>query len=128
VKAFSSLDLFYERRRRSAEIDYGACWRWGDYHYQVSWLEQTGELIAIRLGPTRLARRVAFDVDGFGGEPMRVYVIAVIPDRDVVDALLDGWLDTCGLPGSLGWLTDRVHGLPDRDLRKPLLPARAEPW
>jgi hypothetical protein len=124
VSAFSSLDLFYEldeRRRRSAELDFGVWWRVGDDVYRVTWVDETGELIAVRLGRGRVDRtiKVATHASGipglFGftvaGEPMEVYVLGRIRVRDQVEQLLAGWAEVCGEPESLGWVIDRLRTL-----------------
>jgi hypothetical protein len=119
VAAFSSIDLFYEldeRRRGSMEVDYGVWWRWANDTYRITWVAETGELIAVRLGPLRAQRMIQIAAHAFvdilaGGEPMQVYVLAVIDDRDQVERALEGWAEVCGEQGSLGWVAERVRGL-----------------
>jgi hypothetical protein len=119
MSAFSSLDLFYEldeRRRRSPELDFGVWWRWGNDHYRLTWVDATGELIAVRMGAPRFDRMIQVATHGFlafdvaaSGEPMQVYVLAVISFRAQVEQLLDGWAEVCGEPGSMGWVAERLR-------------------
>jgi hypothetical protein len=124
VSAFSSLDVYYEsdeRRRRSREIDFGVWWKLGAETFRVTWVEATGELIAVRLGPGRGGRGLIKIVTheagpalllgqgavNLGGEPMEVYELAVIPDEDEVEGLLAGWAEVCDEPNSLAWIVGR---------------------
>lgn len=54
---YASVEVFYaddERRRRSPELDFGVWWRdRGGVVYRLSWVEATGELIAVQLTPAQ---------------------------------------------------------------------------
>lgn len=143
MSAFSDLDRFYEldeRRRRSPEVDYGVWWRWHGCNYRITWVEATGELIAVRLGPTQVRRIGGVShADGllalFAGEPMDVYVLATLADRDTAERVLEGWADACGQPDSLAWVARRLESCgqlePGEELEhraRRLIPARQEPW
>jgi hypothetical protein len=130
---FPTVEAFYtadERRRRSPELDYGVWWRRRGVVYRLTWVEATGELIAVQLTPARAmplsrladqleqvhvpreyAEPVAgiFGVAVFGGEPETVTVIGTVRGRDVVERLLEGWAETCGEPESLAWVLERVN-------------------
>jgi hypothetical protein len=97
------LDDFYSndpRRGRSPEVRFGGHWLDASgYAYAIGWLEQTGELFAVRhlarpgpgLPPFAdpwvhvLPRRVDVETE--------LFVLLVEPSRPRVDALLDGWAD-----------------------------------
>ena len=134
---FESVEVFYaddERRRRSPELDFGVWWRHLGVLYRLTWVDATGELVAVQLtGPTAIPlsrleaelERVNFpredvgavaDVFGevfgvaiFGGKPESVTVLGVVRARDVVERLLDGWGEVCGEPDSLAWVLERVQ-------------------
>jgi hypothetical protein len=107
---YSSLDAYYagdEHRRRSRELDFGVWWRWHQQVYRITFVEATGELIAVQLSaPT--VRAVPFGLAMIGGDPMRVYVLAIIDGEDRAEQLLDGWAEVCGHPDSLEWVAGRV--------------------
>ena len=149
MSAYSSLDLYYEldeRRRRSPELDFGVVWRFEGGNYRLTWVVETGELIAVHLWPVRRIDRtirIATHADGleaFAGEPMEVYVLLVVSSREVVEQLLEGWADACWGDDSLLWVVDRVRAQREspatyphiavqrsgRRRRLPLLPARPE--
>jgi len=98
--AFASLLEFHAAdpaRGRSVEIDYGQPWRTGAFGptYRVAWLQDTGELFAVRLGGIRA---------GGGG----VELVAHVPDERVLGDMLAGWQDVCGTFDSMRWLRGRV--------------------
>ena len=98
--AFASLLEFHATdpaRVRSVEIDYGQPWRTGAFGptYRVAWLQDTGELFAVRLGGIRA---------GGGG----VELVAHVPDERVLGDMLAGWQDVCGTFDSMRWLRGRV--------------------
>lgn len=92
------LEVFYAadvRRRRSREVDFGVWWTLPgqDWPYwRVTWVELTGEVIAVVQLPNGLGTTVSHV--GF-------------PSEAAVDAALDGWPEHCH-EGGLGWLWDRL--------------------
>jgi hypothetical protein len=69
---YSSVEAFYqadERRRRSPELDFGVWWRAAGVVYRLTWVDATGELIAVQLTP---ARTIPFHV--LEDELERVYL------------------------------------------------------
>lgn len=114
MSAFSSIELFYEldeRRRYSPQWSYGSWWRWQGETFLLSWVADTGELVALRLGHLPQDRKIRIATHAAGitvldGEPMEVYVLAVLPERALVEAALKGWADE--YEGSLGWVNERV--------------------
>ena len=88
------------RRRTSAEVDFGATWRWGTSNdaWRVAWLRDTGELYVCR-------------ADGPDGACSDVHVLAVVEREADVDAMLAGWQERRFDPDGLAWLTGRVAPL-----------------
>lgn len=115
IEAFYDQD---ERRRQSAEIEFGTDWR--DHYgvrYEVNWVEDTGELYTMREPvPHEWA-------DPFGGihvtgshesnehevERMSVAVVADLPTQTEVERVLSGWPQAMEGPDSVHWLVDRLR-------------------
>lgn len=145
MSAFSSVEAFYradERRRRSREYDYGVWWRKGATTYRITWVVDTGELIAVRMGPHRTSAPIRIAPAEVGiamlaGDPLDVTVLAIVADEVVVERLLDGWDDACMGPDSIDWIAGRLERRDEleqeleqeRDRRARLhLPGRLVPW
>lgn len=97
---YGSLGNFYTadpRRIHSRERDMGLWWReaGNDRLHRAAWIEDTGELYLVRLGPA---------AEGGG----RAEVLARVMDVDILQDGLAGWREHCGEPGSLSWLRERV--------------------
>ena len=103
-------------RGRSPHVQIGGAWLDDTgYSYCVVWVEQTGELYAIREvlrdgGPLPLAlvspwlhvlQRPADD-------EAEIIVLLTEPSRRRIDALLDGWADLQGQPGGFEELMGRL--------------------
>jgi hypothetical protein len=128
VSAFSSVDVFHrldDRREKSQEWDYGVWWRWQDDVFRLTWVERTGELIAVR---TRARQDrgeligVAVHLDArqaLADDRMDVVVLGTFRSRLEMEKVLEGWAYECDLADSLGWVLDRVemHTLPSRRRR-----------
>jgi hypothetical protein len=102
---YGSLASFYRadpRRIRSRELDVGLWWREqaADPLHRAAWVSDTGELYLVRLGPS----------DQGGGE---VEILALVPDRERLERVLQGWRERCGEPHSLTWLRQRAADLTD---------------
>jgi hypothetical protein len=88
-------------RLRSRERDFGLRWRDGSTLHRVAWIEDTGELYAVQLGP-----------DSAGGG--RVEVLVEGARDEEVAAVLRGWRTMIDRPDSIRWLRERVRSLPRR--------------
>jgi hypothetical protein len=113
---YGSLANFYRadtRRVRSRERDVGLWWRddVGGPLHRAAWVDETGELYLVRLGPP----------DAGGG---RVEVLAIVGDRASLERALAGWRERCGERRSLGWLRERAASLDARGLHgtRPAVP------
>ncbi len=85
------------RRRTSAEVDFGATWRFGGSNdaWRLSWIRDTGELYLCR-------------ADGHDGSCTDVSVLAVLPQERDVDTVLAGWRDHRTEPDGLSWVLRRT--------------------
>ncbi len=109
--SYPSLAAFYNdepARLSSRERDVGLWWREaadGPLH-RAAWVEQTGELYLVRLGPPE---------EGGGC----VEVLARVGDAERLERMLAGWRERCGEEGSLRWLRarSRLGVLPRRSGR-----------
>jgi hypothetical protein len=95
--AFQAAD---QRRRVSAEVDFGATWRWAGSNdaWRLSWIRATGELYVCR-------------ADGYDGSCTDVQVLAVVGTEAEVDVMLDGWQERRYDPDGLSWVLGRVSPL-----------------
>jgi hypothetical protein len=104
---YLSLGAFYSAdpaRRASRERDVGLWWRHPGRGptYRAAWVQDTGEIYLVQHGLT-----------GHGSG--HVEVLARIADPRQVEAVLAGWRDEVGKPGSLRWLRDRLGAPPVRE-------------
>ena len=84
------------RRARSQEDDVGLRWLdAGGRAHRAAWVEDTGELTLIQLGPPE---------DGGG----HVEVLGAFTNRADLNRELDGWRERCGRPDSAEWLRERA--------------------
>src|ERR1035437_2719997 len=107
------LETFYESneaRRESAEFEYGDDWTDAHgNHYELSWVEATGELYLM------IEPDAAITEDVFGdyypmSEPvseLTVVIIAQVANHDHLESLLEGWDEVIEQPNSLEWLHQR---------------------
>ncbi len=115
------IEDFYDadpRRRSSVEVEFGPDWR--DAHgvrYELSWIEDTGELYVMREPvPSGWATPFggihvygAHSADEKELEAMSVAVIAIVPTREEVEKLLDGWQQAMESPDSVAWVVHRLR-------------------
>ncbi len=107
------LETFYESneaRRESAEFEYGDDWTdvVGN-HYELSWVEATGELYIMIEPDARITE------DAFGDwypvsedvSELTVVVVGQVASHDHLESLLDGWEDAIDQKNSLAWLYQR---------------------
>ena len=114
------VDEFYSdpRRGRSPQVQFGGAWLDNSgYSYFVVWVEQTGELYAIRevlRGEGRALPLVALANPWILALPRRVdveaeiFVLLTEPSRSRIDSLLEGWADLQGQSGGFEELIGRL--------------------
>lgn len=108
------IEHFYDsnpRRRTSREYTFGSRWAdGGGVRWELNWVEDTGELYAMRepaeplmmdfLGDTQVASMPADEVT--------VEILGSIADLTAVESTLDGWSDAQETPASLDWVRERL--------------------
>lgn len=109
-----NIEEFYdadERRRQSPEIEYGRDWRDSrGTRYELSWIEDTGELYAMR---EPVEEGV---LDPFGDwyptwlptNNVTVRVLAHVNSREELEGALAGWEDAMAAPDSTRWVAERL--------------------
>jgi hypothetical protein len=111
----ASLRSFYredERRASSSERDLGLHWRARDgVSYRAAWVEETGELYAVRHGDS--------------ASDDRLDVLARI-DEETLERELAGWQEVCesDKPGTYEWLRERAAAAGRRFRRPKTRPPR----
>jgi hypothetical protein len=108
------IEEFYDadpRRRPSEELEFGR--EWSDdagCRTELTWVVDTGELYTM----AEPAEPIYMDPVGDTLEPeldakfLTVEVLGVIPDREHVDQVLEGWRDAMGTANSVQWVRDRL--------------------
>jgi hypothetical protein len=86
------------KRTRSRELDFGVWWR--DHnrqypHYRVTWVENTGEVIAVKL-------------NNFDEDSESYKILGVVKTEEEIEAKLKGWADVCGDDFSLDWIKKNI--------------------
>ena len=116
---YGSITKFvYERPRRlySRERDVGLRWRDGAALYRAAWIEDTGELYLVQLGPP----------DKGGG---RVELLAAGVAIDDLGDAVSGWREAQDEGDhSLDWLRGRVRRLMGREVAMAGGPPLASRW
>ncbi len=126
------LEEFYsadERRRHSAELEFGREWHDERGRFEVSWVEDTGELYTMRepnpgivgdaFGDMRVPRVSEHDLG--------VEVLGVVPGRAAIEAVLSGWRDAMLDDGGAAWLRDRVRHAAEHAADAPAQPSEELP-
>lgn len=123
------LEEFYEgdeRRRASAEVEYGREWHDArGARYELSWVEATGELYAMREPDSEGAL-----VDPFGDwvaaslpdQALTVRVLGRVMGRDALALVMDGWQEAMGRPDSIRWTLEGLHRVGARGPEEPAPP------
>jgi hypothetical protein len=108
------LEQFYDadpRRRHSEELEFGTDWYEGGARTQVSWVEATGELYAMRdpLGHLETELFGEESVDPVAVDDLGVQVLGIVNGRDAIAAVMSGWENAMPTgPDSLAWVRDRA--------------------
>jgi hypothetical protein len=108
------IEEFYDadpRRRQSAEVEFGRDWSDDTGgRSEVSWVADTGELYLMNepIEPLYSDGLGDVEVQHVKAEDMTVEILTVVPTRDALDAMLDGWQDAMPEPNSVAWVRERV--------------------
>jgi hypothetical protein len=107
------LEAFYDadpRRRHSEELEFGNDWMDRGAPTQVSWVEDTGELYAMRDPIGGNASDVIAELaTPVTDEQLTVEVLGVVKGRDAIRAVMSGW-DKAMTEGhnSIDWVRGRI--------------------
>ena len=128
------LEQFYDadpRRRHSEELEFGTDWQDGGARTQVSWIEATGELYAMRDPLGHLDSDIFGDmsVERVGAEQLTIEVLGVVNGRDAIAAVMSGWEAAMAAGGenSLSWVPDRIAHAATETGDPPAAPSRDLP-
>ncbi|MHB8680495.1 MAG: hypothetical protein ACYDA2_00145 [Acidimicrobiales bacterium] len=113
------IEEFYaqdERRRQSAEIEFGTDWHDADSaRYELSWVAATGELYVMR------EPSVPMTEDPFGDvypphvpvDEITVAVVGLVAEQSAVEEILKGWEQAMTGENSVAWIAGRLrqHGV-----------------
>jgi hypothetical protein len=100
-----NIEDFYqedERRRRSTEVELGDAWTDDSdpgTPYEISWIEATGEVYAMR---EEASSKAAISSP-------TVQILGKVAQRQELEELASGWQDAMGDPGSLRWIRERLQ-------------------
>ena len=126
------IEEFYaadERRRHSAELEFGRDWTDAGLRCEVSWVEDTGELYLMREPDGGVVG------DAFGDMVVRhvsehdlgVEILGVIEGRDAISAVMSGWEQQMQKPDGVAWLRDRVDTADEHLADVPATPSEELP-
>ncbi len=124
------LEQFYDadpRRRHSEELEFGAEWRAGGARTEVSWIEATGEIYAMRdpLGQLNVEPLGAESVSRVPVEALTVEVLGIVPGRDQAEAVMSGWESAMESgDDSVAWVRDRIAHAATEMTDPPARPSR----
>jgi hypothetical protein len=127
------LEQFYDadpRRRHSEELEFGTDWYEGGARTQVSWIEATGELYAMRDPLGGLATDFIGDMSAtpVTDEQLTIEVLGIVPGRDAAEAVMSGWETAMPTgPDSLAWVRERVAHADTERADPPARPSRDLP-
>jgi hypothetical protein len=107
------LEQFYDadpRRRRSEELEFGNEWRENGARTQVSWVEATGEIYAMRDPLGALVADVIGDTRAspVTDEDLTVEVLGTVEGREKIAAVMSGWDTAMTGDNSLSWVRERI--------------------
>ncbi len=110
-----NIEDFYaadERRRASAEIEFGQDWHnAAKARFELSWVQDTGELYLMgEPTPSVYEDPIGdFEVDSMTNDELVVTVLGVVPTHDAVEEVLKGWGEAMAQPEGVEWLTERLR-------------------
>lgn len=110
------IEEFYnsdERRRASSELELGRDWHdSAGTRYELSWVEDTGELYAMR-EPSGPGGYVDPFGDWFSGHlstsAVTVRILAHVPERAELERVLAGWQEAMPGRDSTAWVVERLR-------------------
>jgi hypothetical protein len=127
------LEQFYDadpRRRHSEELEFGTDWQENGARTQVSWVEATGELYAMRdpLGHLDSDLFGDMSVEPTPDEALGVQVLGIVTGRDTIASVMSGWDKAmAGGENSIAWVRDRIANAATETGDPPATPSRDLP-
>ncbi|HWC36896.1 MAG TPA: hypothetical protein VG476_00125 [Acidimicrobiales bacterium] len=111
IEAFYAAD---ERRRASAEIEFGQDWHDAQgVRYELSWIEDTGELyVMAESAPAGFVDPFGDQLDIGASVPTSSLVVRIlgrVSSREEVERTLTGWEEAMGRADSTQWIVDRLR-------------------
>ena len=108
------IEEFYaadERRRKSAELEFGRDWSDASGRVGVSWIEDTGEVYVMREPLASVTGSGAGDIElvPMSEDALGVEVLGVVIGRPTVESVMSGWEQKMSAIDGLVWLRDRVQ-------------------
>jgi hypothetical protein len=108
------IEEFYaadERRRKSAELEFGTDWNDANGRCGVSWVEDTGEVYVMREPLASVTGSGAGDLElvNMSEHALGVEVLGVVAGREAVESVMSGWEQKMPDADGIAWLRDRVQ-------------------
>lgn len=110
------LEEFYcadERRRASPELELGRDWHDArGARFELSWVEDTGELYAMRepaASPAWLSPFGDWVSSSLPDQALTVRVLGHLATKDDVHRVLAGWQEAMSSPDSIRWALEALH-------------------
>jgi hypothetical protein len=100
-----------ERRRHSAELEFGREWTDAGGRCEVSWVEDTGELYVMREPTATITGSGAGDLElvPMSEHQLGVEVLGIVTGRDAIGAVMSGWETAMPRSDGMAWLRDRIE-------------------
>jgi len=122
------IEEFYaadERRRKSAELEFGRDWSYGNSRSGVSWLEDTGEVYVMREPNAAVTGSGAGDLElvPMSDAGLVVEVLGVVMGRPAVEGVMSGWQEKMRDADGIAWLRDRIQHAADHSGDAPGAPS-----
>jgi hypothetical protein len=118
-----------ERRRHSAELEFGRDWHDAGGRCEVSWVEDTGEIYAMREPTAAVTGSGAGDLElvPMSEDGLVVEVLGVVTGRDAIGAVMSGWEDAMRRDDGIAWLRDRIEHAAEHAGDTPATPSETLP-
>jgi hypothetical protein len=126
------IEEFYaadERRRHSAELEFGRDWSGPGERTGVSWIEDTGELYLMSEPSGGVTGTGAGDLEVLhvSEHDLGVEVLGVVSGRSAIESVMSGWEAAMTRPDGLAWLRDRVQHAAEHASDAPATPSEELP-
>src|SRR3954470_8688242 len=126
IEDFYSAD---ERRRKSAELEFGTDWSDQNGRCEVSWVEDTGEVYVMREPVAAVTGSGAggLELVPMSEDALGVEVIGVEIGRAAIEGVMSGWECKMHDVDGIAWLRDRVQHAAEHAHDAPATPSDVLP-